>query len=105
METGCKSGEPFTLELFHRLLDEEYTKLIQARDKDVFDVSKKTTLPIARLIAEVYVSEKSKTPWYIDLLNINLNNHSLEVANKRLKLYMDAYRKDGTRITDNLDFN
>ncbi|MFO7668865.1 MAG: hypothetical protein R6W31_04330 [Bacteroidales bacterium] len=103
-ETGTKAGDRVSLELFHQLLQEEYTKLLHARDRDVFDVSKYTTLPINRLIAETYVSAKNKIPWYIDLLNLNLNNHDLSVAGKRIRLYVDAFNKDGTRITGNLDF-
>ena len=103
-ETGIEAGERFSIDLFHKLLEEEYRKLLNARDRDVFDVSKSTTLPIAREIAEVYISEKSKTPWYIDLLNINLNNHDLHRAKERILLYMDRYKEDGSRITENLDF-
>ncbi|HIO21262.1 MAG TPA: malate synthase, partial [Nitrospirales bacterium] len=87
-----------------RLLAEEYEKLQQAKNKDVHDNSKATTLPIAREIVETYVLDPVKVPWYIDLLNINLNNHDLEVAKERIRLYMEALKKDGTRITDNLDF-
>jgi len=104
-ETGIEAGDRFDLELFYRLLEEEYAKLLNARDKDVFNISKTTTLPIAREIAEVYISEESKTPWYIDLLNINLNNHNLQRAKKRIRLYMERYQEDGSRITENLDFN
>jgi malate synthase len=103
-ETGVASGDVFTPELFKRLLKEEFEKLLAARDKDVHENSKKTTLPIAREIAEAYVLDEMKFPWYIDLLNINLNNQSLDTARKRLRLYMDAFRKDGTRITEYLDF-
>ena len=45
-----------------------------------------------------------KLPWYIDLLNINLDNHDLTEAKRRIRLLADAFRKDGTRITENLDF-
>lgn len=103
-ETGVKSGDTFTQELFERLLAEEYDKLLKAKDKDVHDDSKPTTLPIAREIVETYVLDDVKTPWYIDLLNINLNNHDLSTAKIRIKQYMDAFKKDGTRITENLDF-
>ncbi len=48
-------------------------------------------------------SSEIKLPWYIDLLNINLNNHDLDTAKERIELYMDAFTKDGTRITENLD--
>ena len=103
-ETGLKAGDVFTFEIFERLLEEEYQKLRNAKDKDVYDISKDTTLPIAKEIVRTYVLDDVKTPWYIDLLNINLNNHDLETAKERIKLYMDAFKKDGTRITENLDF-
>jgi len=103
-ETGTKSGDLFTAELFERLLEEEYDKLQQAKDKDVHNNSKRTTLPIAREIVETYVLAMVKVPWYIDLLNINLNNYDLKVAKERIRLYMEAFKKDGTRITENLDF-
>jgi malate synthase len=63
--------------LYQRLLAEEYDKLRKASNRDVHDVSKNTTLPIAREIAEVYVIDDVKMPWYVDLLNINLNNFDL----------------------------
>ena len=103
-ETGVKAGDVFTVKLFERLLEEEYQKLRNAKDKDVYDISKDTTLPIAKEIVRAYVLDDVKTPWYIDLLNINLNNHNLETATERIKLYMDTFKKDGTRITENLDF-
>jgi malate synthase len=102
--TGVAAGTPLTRELFLRLLDEEYDKLLGARDKDVHDDSKRTTLPIAREIVARYVLEPVKLPWYIDLLNINLNNHSLDVARERIRAYIEAFRRDGTRVTRNLDF-
>jgi len=61
-------------------------------------------LPIAREIARVYVLSEIKPPWFIDLLNINLNNQDLQLAKKRISMYIDAFKKDGTRITENLDF-
>ena len=103
-ETGLQAGDSFSEELFDRLLGEEYEKLLAARDKDVHDDSKKTTLPIAREIVRSYILDEVKAPWYIDLLNINLNNHDLETARERIRLYMDAFRHEGTRITENLDF-
>ena len=103
-ETGLKVGDGFSEELLDQLLEEEYEKLLAARDKDVHDDSKKTTLPIAREIVRSYVLDEVKAPWYIDLLNINLNNHDLETARERIRLYMDTFRHEGTRITENLDF-
>ena len=103
-ETGVNSGDVFRLDLFQRLLEEEYEKLRQAKDKDVHDDSKETTLPIIRAVAESYMSENEKIPWYIDLLNININNHELATAKERIARYVRAFKKDGTRITENLDF-
>jgi malate synthase len=103
-ETGTRAGDPFTAELFETLLVSEYTKLRAAGNRDVHDNSKNTTLPIAREIVERYVRADVKAPWYIDLLNINLNNHDLHEARRRIDLYMDAYAGDGKRITENLDF-
>lgn len=103
--TGVKAGDRFSSELFDRLLREEYEKLLKASNRDVYDDSKPTTLPIAREIVATYVTEPFKAPWYIDLLNINLNNHDLESARRRIAAYMTAYRSDGARITNNLDFD
>jgi malate synthase len=100
---GVKAGDRFTAELFARLLDEEYAKLQQASNRDVHDNSKQTTLPIAREIVARYVAEPVKAPWYIDLLNLNLNNLDLHEAKRRIDLYFETYRRDGTRITRNLD--
>jgi malate synthase len=102
--TGSVAGETVSLKLFERLLEEEYAKLRRAGDRDVHDDSKDTTLPIARAIVEAYVLEPVKTPWYVDLLNINLDNHDLTTARERIARYLEAFRKDGTRITENLDF-
>ncbi|HEX4459448.1 MAG TPA: malate synthase, partial [Polyangia bacterium] len=68
---GVKAGDPLTPDLFERLLAEEYAKLQAASNKDVHDDSKKTTLPIAREIADRYVTSALKSPWYVDLLNLN----------------------------------
>ena len=77
--------------------------LRRAGNRDVHDDSKDTTLPIAREIVETYVCSKFKPPWYIDLLNINLNNEDLELARERIEQYLTAFGTDGTRITKNLD--
>lgn len=103
-ETAMKAGQLFSDVLFRRLLQEEYDKLLAAKDKDVHDDSKKTSLPIARQIVETYVLDGCKFPWYIDLLNINLNNDDLQHAKERIERYVSAFKKDGSRITENLDF-
>jgi malate synthase len=101
---GVKKGGTLTPELFGRLLTEEYDKLQHASNRDVYDNSKKTTLPIAREIVRTYVLDATKLPWYIDLLNITLDNHDLTEAKRRIERLVAAFAKDGTRITQNLDF-
>jgi len=98
-QTGLKSGEVFSKEVF------KYAKLLAAGNRDVHDNSKDTTLPIARAIVEAYVLDPLKAPWYIDLLNINLNNHDLATARHRIGMYMNSFRNEGVRVTGNLDFN
>ena len=103
-ETSVKAGDRFTRALFERLLAEEYAKLLKAGNRDVHDASKHTTLPIAREIVETYVLDAVKLPWYIDLLNITIGTHDLAEGKRRIALLRDAFAKDGTRITENLDF-
>ena len=50
---GVREGDPFTLELCRKVIEEEYEKLRRAGNRDVHDDSKETTLPIAREIVEV----------------------------------------------------
>ena len=103
-ETGTQVNQVFSVELFQRLLTEEYDKLLLADNKDVHENSKDTTLPIAKKIVEIYVLDPVKVPWYIDLLNINLNNHDLKIAKDRIRFYMNKLKSSGIRITENLDF-
>jgi malate synthase len=102
--TGVRAGDPLTPALFERLLAEEYAKLRQASNRNVHDDSKGTTLPIACEIVDRYVRSDLKAPWYIDLLNLNLNNHDLARARERIEAYLSAFARDGTRATDNPDF-
>ena len=102
--TSVKAGDAFDAALFEQLLEEEYAKLCRAGNRDVHDDSKETTLPIAREIVATYVTEDVKPPWYIDLLNLNLNNHDLAVAKTRIARYMNELRAHGARLTENLDF-
>jgi malate synthase len=102
--TGAKAGDRFSAELFDRLLREEYEKLLNASNRDVHDNSKTTTLPIARAIVDAYVRDSQKLPWYIDLLNINLGVHHLTEAERRIRDLVVAFRRDGTRMTENLDW-
>jgi malate synthase len=102
--SGVAAGDALTPALFDRLLGEEYEKLLQAGNRDVHDDSKHTTLPIAREIVERYVKNSFKSPWYIDLLNLNLNNYDLGRARKCIDAYLAAFGRDGTRLTENPDF-
>jgi malate synthase len=102
--TGVRAGDAMTLALFERLLEEEYSKLRAAKDKDVHDDSKRTTLPIAREIVDRYVRSAVKCPWYIDLLNLTIDNHDLGTARARIESYFETLERDGTRQTENPEF-
>ena len=103
-QTGTQAGDVFSEGLYKTLLEQEYDKLLKATSKDVYESSKSTTLPIARAIVDAYVRSEVKLPWFIDLLNINLNNTDLTEARRRIDLYMTTLLKEGTRITKNVDF-
>ncbi|MFH0996093.1 MAG: malate synthase [Pseudomonadota bacterium] len=97
--TGMKAGDPITPRFFDKMLAEEYGKLRRAQNRDVHDDSKDTTLPIACEIVARYVKNPFKAPWYVDLLNLNLNNHDPALARRRLDDYLAAFGRDGTRLT------
>ena len=103
--TGVSGGDVFTPELFARLLDEEYAKLQRADDRDVYDRSKQTTLPVARETVGEYVLAATKLPWLIDLLNLNLGNEDIEGARGRVRDAIEAFTSRGVRTTANLDFD
>jgi malate synthase len=102
--SGVAAGDVLTPALFARLLEEEYDKLEHATNRDVHDDSKQTTLPVARAIVERYVLSPLKLPWYVDLLNLNIDNHDLGHAHARIESYMSSFARDGTRVTDNPDY-
>ncbi|WP_243294188.1 hypothetical protein [Geothrix mesophila] len=102
--TGTAVGDTLTPALFARLVDEEYAKLRKASNRDVHDDSKDTTLPVARAIVQAYVNSPVKAPWYVDLLNLNLGVESLSEAEQRIATFLQTFSKNGTRITENLDF-
>jgi malate synthase len=102
---GVSGGDVFSMELFERLLQEEYEKLRRASNRDVHDDSKNTTLPIARAIVDTYVRSDVKLPWYIDLLNITLGTTDFAEAVRRIALLAETFRARGTRLTANLDWN
>ena len=97
-------GGRFDRTHFLELLEEEYAKLQGASNRDVHDNSKTTTLPIAREIVKTYVESPEKLPWFIDLLNINLGNHDLTEARRRIRLFIDEFASRRARVTGNIDF-
>ena len=101
--TGVTKGQAFDRGLFSRLLDEEYGKLLQADSRDVHEASKTTSLPIIYQMVQDYINENEKIPWYIDLLNINLNNSQADEGKRRTAAYIKKFRETGQRITDNFD--
>lgn len=103
-EVGVEAGDVFSTQLYERLHAEEVQKLMEASDRDVWDHSKGTTLPVASEIVRAYVESPVKTPWYIDLLNLNLGNEDLARSQGRVREYLETLSADGTRITENLDF-
>jgi malate synthase len=102
--TGVREGDLFTRDLCTRLIAEEYDKLLRANNRDVHDESKGTSLPSARAIVETYLAHPQKLPWYVDLLNLNLNVTDLETARRRIARYAETFSTDGTRLTGNVDF-
>ncbi len=99
--TGARAGQRFDAALIERLLTEEVAKLERASNRDVHDDSKRTTLPIAVAIVRAYLAHPIKAPWYIDLLNLNLDNHDLETALVRMAMYFVELQRVGARITEN----
>ena len=102
---GVRVGDRLTPELHERLLAEEYEKLRTAGNRDVHDTSKTTTLPVAREIVAAYVTSGVKLPWFIDLLNINLGNHDLAEAKRRIQLFIEEFGSHSRRVTGNIDFD
>jgi len=103
-ELGLAEGDVFTEEMFRRILREEFDKLLAARNVDVHDDSKRTTLPVALAVADSYVRFSLKAPWMVDLLNINLGVEDRELARSRTQDFLDRFAAEGVRITANLDF-
>ena len=89
-ETGAKSGDRFDVAMFQRLLAEEYDKLLHATDRDVHAVSKIDDVADCARDRRSLRLDETKVPWYIDLLNINLNNTSLPEARERIRRYMNV---------------
>lgn len=102
--TETAEGAPLDTALFERLLSEEYEKLLRADDRDVYDSSKQTTLPIARAALERYVRSEAKLPWLVDLLNVNLDVDDLAEAERRIEEFVTTFTDRGQRITENASF-
>ena len=102
-QTGLKEGTIINKEVFLELLEQEYQKLLEANHNDVHEDSKHSTLPISKLIVERFVLDSTKAPWFIDLLNINLNNKDFATAQERVDMYYNELKMTGQRVTANLD--
>ncbi len=102
-QTGLKEGTIINKEVFLELLEQEYQKLLEANHNDVHEDSKHSTLPISKLIVERFVLDSTKAPWFIDLLNINLNNKDFTTAQERVDMYYNELKMTGQRVTANLD--
>ena len=100
-----ETAVPFTAELFERLLAEEYGKLVAASNRDVHDDSKRTTLPIARLLVDACVTSPGKLPWFVDMLNATLGIHDMTEAQARIESLRETFLTHGVRVTANLDFD
>ncbi len=103
--TGVQAGDTLTPALFARLVDEEYAKLIAAGHRDVHDGSKTTTLPIARDLVATLVESDLKAPWYIDVLNLTLDNPERAICAQRIAGYLNTFRSTGVRLTANPEFD
>jgi malate synthase len=104
-DSPADTAVPFTSELFERLLAEEYGKLVSASDRDVHDDSKRTTLPIAKLLVDACVTSAGKLPWFVDLLNATLGVHDLAEAATRIESLRHTFLTQRVRVTQNLDFD
>jgi malate synthase len=107
-ETGVRGATCFTRDLFDRLLEEEYAKLLAARDRDVHDDSKTTTLPIARAIVEAYVrqptSSRPGTSTCSTSTSTTTTSETRASGSRASSRPSSATERRITRLTDNLDF-
>ena len=80
------------------------TSCSRPSNRDVHDDSKTTTLPIAREIVETYVADRDQGA----LVHRSAEHQPQQPRSGRgsasgSRAYMNAFTKDGTRITENLD--
>ena len=102
--SGVKAGDLLTPDLFARLLAEEYEKLLRrGQPRRARRVEDDDAADRARDRRDLRASAR-KLPWYIDLLNINLNNVDLAEARRRIGRLQEAFEKRGVRLTENPDF-
>jgi malate synthase len=97
---GIAPGTRFDAELFDQLLREEVAKLQAASKNPQFPA-----LQLAREIVHRYVTAEFKVPWFIDLLNLNLDNPDLTKARRRLGQYLEQFAGKERRVTENLDWS
>ena len=84
-ETGIEAGDRFTPELFdapaRRGVREAAGRPATATSTTT---PRRPRCPSPARSSTTYVTDDVKPPWYIDLLNINLNNHDLGEARRRI---------------------
>ena len=102
---GNGAGDRFDLELFERLLREEHDKIQEAYDAAKDGDLRGKAIRVAREIVHKYVTADAKAPWFVDLLNLNLDHHDLKETRRRLGQYMDAFAGQIRRVTENLDWS
>ena len=79
--TGAKAGDRFTPSSSTRLLDEEYDKLLaRGQSRRARRLEDTPRCPSRARSSRPTSPTPLKLPWYIDLLNINLDNHDLAEA-------------------------
>ncbi len=74
-------------------------------NRDVHDDSKETTLPIAREIVEAYVARAPSSCRGTSTCSTSTSTTTTSRRpTRRIASFLDAFRRDGTRITENLGF-
>ena len=107
-QNGNETGEHFTKEMFLQYAVEEYQKLQNAPGEIVFTESKNLQLPIARYIAEKFVTNDDRypLPWTVDLVNLALDIQGVQQAQGLIDQYIDVWNSSHgvVRVTENPQF-
>ena len=105
-ETGVKAGDGFTRRAVRAAAGARNTTSCRAPAiATCHDISKTTTLPIAREIVETYVIGRREAAVVHRSAEHQSGQHDLAEAKRRIRLLARRSKADGTRITENLDFD